>query len=88
MLAPQLCPLGKLVLTARPIEIVPDRQVFLLLLALVGKLFRERGWKREVEAPYLCCKLGSVCSSDSSDRATWRGDANQVVDSRCAYCVD
>ncbi len=53
MLPPELGPLGELVLAARRVEVMANIQVFLLLLALVGELARERRREGEVEAPYL-----------------------------------
>lgn len=51
MLPSQPRPLGKLVLAARRVEVAPDGQVLLLLLALVGKLLGEGSRQGEVDAP-------------------------------------
>ena len=87
MLPPQLRPLGKLVLAARRVQLVPDGQVFFLLLPLVGGLPGERCWEGEVEAPYL--EEGYCQRRTLETHAHRRGTgAHQVVDGRCADCVD
>lgn len=51
VLPAQLCPLGKLVLAARPRELQANREVFLLLPALIGKALGQRRREGEEDPP-------------------------------------
>lgn len=84
MLASQLCPLRKLVLATRRVELSPHTQVISLQLLLLGGILRSRDGEQVQGRPQLparqYCPRTGLPSLRWTNRIVDRGGANSIDD--------